>query len=218
MTTDSFLAIACAGMIGILFGLVMTFMGYRLFLILLPVWGFFFGLIFGAQAVQAIFGANFAFLTTVTSWIVGFIAGAFFAVLSYLFFAFAVGVIAFSLGYSVIVAIWSALGLDFGLIAWLIAVVAGVVMIFLTLRFRLAKLVIEIATAVLGAGAVFTSILLMFVPATRVMEAPLQAAMDQSVLLVILFVALAVLGFVYQYRTNKMWEVASYNRWEVQQV
>ena len=215
MTTDSFLAVACAGMIGILFGLAMTFLGYRLFLILLPIWGFVFGLAFGAQAVQSIFGD--AFLATVTSWVIGFMAGAIFAVLSYLFFAFAVGIIAFSQGYSVIVAIWSALGLDFGLIAWLLAVVAGVVMILLTLRFRLAKLVIEIGTAVLGAAAVFTSILLMFVPVTRVMEAPLQAALDQSVLLVILFVVLAVLGFVYQYRTNKMWEVASYNRWEVQQ-
>ena len=215
MTTDSFLAVACAGMIGILFGLAMTFLGYRLFLILLPIWGFVFGLVLGAQAVQAIFGD--AFLATVTSWVIGFMAGALFAVLSYLFFAFAVGIIAFSLGYSVIVGIWAALGLDFGLIAWLLAVVAGVVVILLTLRFRLAKLVIEIATAVLGAAAVFTSILLMFVPVTRVMEAPLQAALDQSVLLVVLFVVLAVLGFVYQYRTNKMWEVATYNRWEVQQ-
>ncbi|MEZ4770804.1 MAG: hypothetical protein R2844_20610 [Caldilineales bacterium] len=202
-------------MIGILFGLALTFLGYRMFLILLPIWGFFFGLIFGAQAVQTIFGD--AFLATVTSWVIGFIAGAFFAVLSYLFFAFAVAVIAFSLGYSVIAGIWAALGLNFNLIAWVLAVAAGVVMIFLTLRFRLAKLVIEIGTAILGAGAVFTSILLMFVPATRVMESPLRAAMDQSVLLVILFVVLAVVGFVYQYRVNKMWEIDSYNRWEVSQ-
>lgn len=217
MINDSFLSIACAGMIGILFGLALTFLGYRMFLVLLPVWGFFFGLVFGAQAVQAIFGANFAFLTNVTSWVVGFIAGAFFAVLSYLFFAFAVAVIAFSLGYSIIAGIWAALGLDFGLIAWVLAVVAGVVMILLTLRFRLAKLVIEIGTAVLGAGAVFASILLMFVPVTRVMENPLQAALDQSVLLLILFVVLAIFGFVYQYRTNKLWEIQSYNRWDVQQ-
>ena len=213
MTTDSFLAVACAGVIGILFGLMLTFFGYRLFLILLPIWGFFFGIVFGAQAVQSIFSD--AFLATVTSWIVGFIAGAFFAVLSYLFFAFAVGVIAFSLGYSIIVAIWSALGLDFGLIGWVIAVIAGAVMILLTLRFRLAKLVIEIGTAVLGAAAIFIAILTMFVPVTRVMENPLRAALDQSVLLVILFVVLAVLGFVFQFRSNKAWEIESYNRWEV---
>ena len=55
----------------------------------------------------------------------------------------------------------------------------------------------------------------MFVPVTRVMENPCEAALDQSVLLVILFtVVLAVLGFVFQF-SNKAWEIRSYNRWEV---
>jgi hypothetical protein len=53
MGGDSFLALACAGLIGILFGLVLAFAGYRFFLILLPIFGFFFGLAFGAQAIQA---------------------------------------------------------------------------------------------------------------------------------------------------------------------
>jgi len=44
MVTDSFFALACAGLIAFLFGLALTFAGYRLFLILLPIWGFFFGL------------------------------------------------------------------------------------------------------------------------------------------------------------------------------
>ena len=36
MVNESFLALACAGLIGILFGLVVCFAGYRLFLVLLP--------------------------------------------------------------------------------------------------------------------------------------------------------------------------------------
>jgi len=39
----------CMGLIGLLFGLAVTFGRYRLFLILLPVWGFFFGLVLGAE-------------------------------------------------------------------------------------------------------------------------------------------------------------------------
>ena len=81
MVTDSFLSFACAGIIVMLFGLAMTFAGYRLFLYLLPIWGFFFGLMFGAQTIQALLGSSF--LGDVTSWIVGFLAGAVFAVLSY---------------------------------------------------------------------------------------------------------------------------------------
>ena len=84
MVTDSFLSVACAGLIGILFGLALCFAGYRLFLFLLPVWGFVFGLALGAQTIQALLGQ--AFLATVTSWVVGLIVGVVFAVLSYLFY------------------------------------------------------------------------------------------------------------------------------------
>ena len=33
----------CMGLIGLLFGLAVVFGGYRLFIVLLPIWGFFFG-------------------------------------------------------------------------------------------------------------------------------------------------------------------------------
>src|SRR5512145_542874 len=97
MGTDSFFTFACAGVIGLLFGTFMTFLGYRFFLVLLPIWGFFFGLFLGAQSVQVLFGQEF--LATVTSWVVGFVVGALFAVLSYAFYMLAVGIIAGSLGY-----------------------------------------------------------------------------------------------------------------------
>ena len=48
MGTDSFLVVACAGLIGILFGLAVCFAGYRLFLVLLPIWGLFVGFTTGA--------------------------------------------------------------------------------------------------------------------------------------------------------------------------
>ena len=97
MITESFFTFACAGVIGLLFGTLLTFAGYRFFLFLLPIWGFFFGLALGAQSVQALFGVGF--LATVTSWVVGFVVGALFAVLSFVFYAFAVAIIGGSLGY-----------------------------------------------------------------------------------------------------------------------
>ena len=71
MTTDSFFALLCVSLITLFFGFVMTFMGYRFFLFLLPIWGFFFGFGVGAEAIQAIFGT--AFLADVTSWVAGFV-------------------------------------------------------------------------------------------------------------------------------------------------
>lgn len=208
---SSFLALACAGLIGSLFGLALTFLGYRMFLVLLPIFGFFFGLAFGAQTIQAIFGD--AFLSTVTSWVVGFFVGATFAVLSYLFWFFAVAFIAGALGYSLVVGLWSLLGLNFGLIAWLIGLAVALVFAVVTIRFNLQKWVIIIATSVLGAGAVFATFLMLFFPAARVMESPVRVALDQSVLLLILFVVLAVAGIVVQYRSNKSYELQTYNNW-----
>ena len=82
----------CATMIGLLFGAIICFGGYRFFLILLPFWGFFFGFGLGAQTVQALLGD--AFFATVTSWVVGFVLAVAFAVLSYLFYIVAVALIA----------------------------------------------------------------------------------------------------------------------------
>src|SRR5512139_1588708 len=137
MGSESFLAVACAGLIGILFGLALAFAGYRFFLFLLPIFGFFFGLAFGAQTIQALFGQ--AFLATVTSWVVGFIVALAFAVLSYLFYFLAVAIIAGALGYAVTVGLVTALGLPMGWLLWIIGVVVGVVVAIVVLRFNLQK-------------------------------------------------------------------------------
>ena len=140
----------CATMIGLLFGAIICFGGYRFFLILLPFWGFFFGFGLGAQTVQALLGD--AFFATVTSWVVGFVLAVAFAVLSYLFYIVAVALIAGSLGYGLVVAIMGAIGFNFGLITWVLGIVVGVIFAWVTIRYNLAKYVIILATALGGQG------------------------------------------------------------------
>ena len=172
MVNESFFTLACAGLIGIMFGLALCFAGYRFFLVLLPIFGFFFGLTLGAQTLQAIGGGNFPFLLSITSWVVGFIVGGIFAVLSYLFYIAAVGIIAGALGYSAVVGILLAIGLNMGFLVWLIGIIAGVLLAIVTIRFNIQKYVIIIGTAVLGAEAIIGSIVLMFKPAAQVLENP----------------------------------------------
>ncbi|MGD8586106.1 MAG: hypothetical protein PVJ75_12205, partial [Chloroflexota bacterium] len=74
----------CTTLIALFVGAAICFGGYRWFLILLPVWGFFFGFGLGAQSIQILLGVGF--LATVSGWLVGFIVGLLFAVLSYLFY------------------------------------------------------------------------------------------------------------------------------------
>jgi hypothetical protein len=130
MVAESFMALACSSLIAFIFGLVLAFGGYRLFLVLLPIWGFFFGLIFGAQAMQALFGTGF--FAEVTSWVVGFVVGAVFAVLSYLFYILAVAVLAGSLGYTIAVGLMMAVGFSMGPLLWIIGVVAGIALAVVT--------------------------------------------------------------------------------------
>lgn len=212
MTTDSFFAMACGSLIALLFGLALTFSGYRLFLVLLPIWGFFFGLALGAQTLQALFGVGF--LATITSWVVGFLVGAFFAVLSYLFYIVAVAIIAGSAGYALAVGLLTWIGLDFGLIVWLIGIVAGVALAAVAIFFNLQKWVIVIATAIAGVGAIIGTFLLLFYPAAQVMENPVRLALQASPLLAILGLVLVVFGIVVQARNTRSYVVPSYNRWE----
>lgn len=211
MSSESFLALACTSMIAFIFGLVLCFGGYRFFLILLPIWGFFFGLVFGAQAMQLLFGEGF--LATVTSWVVGFVAGAAFAVLSYLFYIFAVAMIGGALGYTVVVGLLMAIGFQMGWLMWLIGVVAGIAMAAVTILFNLQKWVIIIATSLLGAGVIFGAFLILFSPHSMVLENPVRTALGQSPLLLIVAIVVAVFGVIVQTRMNRAYTIESYDRW-----
>jgi Ni,Fe-hydrogenase I cytochrome b subunit len=211
MITDSFFTFACAGVIGILFGIFLTVAGYRFFLYLLPVWGFFFSLVLGAQATQVLLPGN-GFLATVTSWVVGFVVGAIFAVLSYLFYAFAVAIISGSLGYFLAVGVMGALGMNYGLITLTIAILVAIVAAFVTIWFNLQKWVVIIATSVLGAATIFGTILLLFNPVAALLENPVRVFLNSSTFLFILFLLVAGLGIYVQFATTRTIEVEAYNR------
>ena len=212
MATDSFFAMMCGGMLALLFGLIVAFSGYRLFLVLIPIWGFFFGFGFGAQTMQAIFGE--AFLATITSWIVGFIVAVIFAVLSYLFYIVAVGLIAGSLGYSLAVGLLTAIGMNMGFIVWVIGVAAGVVLALVVLRFNLQKIFIQLATAFEGAAIIVGVFLALFGSTTvsQMAQNP-SAALQGLPFWMIIYIGLGLLAFAAQYMSSRAYEIQSYDRW-----
>ena len=205
------LELMCAAIIAFLFGLLLCFAGYKFFLFLLPIWGFFFGLWLGAQTMQALFGVG-AF-ATVTSWVVGFVVGVVFAVLSYLFYIAAVAIIAGSLGYFAAVGILGAIGLDLNFLVWLIGIVAAVALAIVTLRFNLQKWVIIIATSLMGAAVIFGGFFVLFNPLTQLMENPIRAFLASNPLLMILALVTAAFGIYIQYRSTQTFTLDSYDRW-----
>ena len=200
----------CATMLALLFGLVVCFGGYRLFLTLLPFWGFFFGFALGATSLQALFGIGF--LATVTSWIVGFLVGALFAVLSYMFYAFAVAMIAGSLGYALGAGFMNLIGLDWNWLVWLVGIVAGIAAVVVTFWFNIQKYVIVAATAIGGAGMIVITLMFGYIGMTlaKFFENPVRLALQDSPLWAIFFVLLAAAGIVVQIVTTRTYVVEAY--------
>ena len=200
----------CATLIALFLGLVICFAGYRLFLMLLPLWGFFFGFALGAQSLQLLFGDGF--LSTVTSWVVGFGIGALFAVLSYLFYAFAVAVVAGSLGYALGAGFMQLINVDIGWLVWLVGIAVAVVVIIATFYFNLQKYAIIIATAIGGAGLIVGTLMFGYIGMTlaKFFENPIRFALNDSPLWTIFFLVMAGLGIAAQIYSSRAFEIEAY--------
>jgi len=212
MTSDSFFALAIGGMLALFFGSVLLFGGYRFFMFLLPIFGFFFGFGLGAQTVQALFGGGF--LSTVTSWIVGFGMALIFALLSYMFYFVAVGLIGGALGYVVGVGLMEAIAFNFGFLVWIVGIAVGIALAAAVLVLNVQKWVVIVATAVLGAEVIVGTFLFMFggLPPAQLVDNPVRVAMQGSALWTITYLLLLVLGVASQYQSTRHVEVETYNR------
>jgi hypothetical protein len=206
------LEILCMATIALLFGTAVVFAGYRFFLVLLPIWGFFAGFVLGAQTIDFIF--NTGLFATVTGWVVGFFVGLLFALLSYLFYFIAVGIISFSLGYGATIGILAWLGLDAGFLIWLIAVVVGVVVAYVVYRFNIQKYAIILATAVGGTGVIIYTLLALFdnTLAVALLRNPVRLAIENSFWWLLFFLVVAGFGIVFQIQANRTFEADTYNR------
>ena len=203
----------CMTIIALLFASALIFGGYRFFLFLLPIWGFFFGFGLGASAVQALFSTGL--FATVTSWVVGFVVAIVFALAAYFFYAAAIAVVAGALGYMLGVGIMDLFGLSgLSFITFVVALVLAVVVVVVTFRFNLQKYVIIAATAIGGAALAVGTIMLGVggVSLLQLAESPLRLLWQTSPFMAIVFVVLAIAGIAIQIRANRRFEIESYNR------
>jgi len=216
MEGGSVLGTLLAGGLLLFLGSLIAFAGYRLFIVLLPIYGFFIGLSFGAHSVQALFGDGF--LSTTTSWVVGFFAGLVFALLSYLFWAFAVALAAGSLGYALVASFFGLFGADLNALVWVVGVAVGLIFGIAALVLNVQKAAVIIATSLLGAWAIVGTFLFLFTSATpqSIAEDGAKMVLDDHPLWFIIFAVVAAAGMVFQFRINSSYEIERYNRWEIE--
>ncbi|MGH2463323.1 MAG: DUF4203 domain-containing protein [Candidatus Limnocylindria bacterium] len=190
------------GIVAIALGAAFMLLGYRLALILLPLWGFFAGFIFGAQLLQEFFGDGF--LATTTSWAVGAIVGLIFAVLSFLFWYVAVVISFASVGYWLGWGFMTLIGFsETGFVAFAISLLLGAVFAVGAFVTGVPLAALVVITAVGGAHALIAGVLVLLgtVEVTALASGVASAIITTNVGWWLAALGLAVISIMFQLRT-----------------
>jgi hypothetical protein len=182
----------------IVVGLLFTFQGVKAFFVLLPFWAFVAGFAAGSEGWSTIFGEGF--LATTTGWIVGAIFGVALAVLSYFWYWAAVVILFGSAGYMLGIGLMQALGIDSGVLSFLIGLALGVVFAIAAILLHAPAYLAIGATALLGAAATIVGVWLLLGRLTvAALAGGLLDALSKDSLAVLLWLVLALVGIAYQY-------------------
>ncbi len=139
------------GALGVLLGAAFCFGGFRLFLLLLPIWGLFAGFMFGWQATATLL--NESLFASTIGLVVGIVCAILFALLSYFYWWGAVLVLAGTLGYWVTQWLLGVIGFSTdGFLITLISIAIGVVVAGAAFFVNAPKYVAIILTAFSGAA------------------------------------------------------------------
>ena len=187
-------------------GAVLLLVGYRFFLLLLPIWGFVAGLWLGAETVSILLGEGF--LVSVTGLAVGFVVGLIMAILSYLFYAVGVLLLGASFGYWLTAGLMYAVGFESGFLVTIAGVITAIIFATLTVMLDVKKHLAIIMTAFGGAGGISLAILLIFgVIAPEQLQAggaaALAAVIEDSVFWLLIWLAFAIGGIIFQESTTR---------------
>jgi uncharacterized protein DUF4203 len=188
--------------VALLIGAAFTLGGWRFFLLLLPIWAFVIGFNVGTDAVSVIFGdGTFA---TVTSWVVGFILALIFAIFSYLYYYIAVAVLAGAVGYAIGSGAWGMIGNEYGVVAFVIGLVLGVVVAAAALVLNVPKYLVIALTSIGGAATILAGwfILIGKVPSDAIHWTQIGRLITDSWIYLIVFIAIAAAGIVVQTASN----------------
>ena len=187
------------GIIALLVGAGFCFYGFKFFLILLPLWAFVAGFATGAQAMSVLFGDGF--LATVTGWVIGFLTGAVFAVISYLWFWAAVVLLGAAVGYQLGVGAMALINLHgFGAVA--VGVIVGAVFAVGTIVLGVPRALVVALTALGGSATMVAGALLIIgrVKPDALGDGIVGAIIYDNILWLLVFAVVAALGIVWQLR------------------
>jgi Domain of unknown function (DUF4203) len=189
-------------LIAIGIGALALFAGFKLFLTLLPVFGFFVGFVAGAQIVSELLGEGF--LVSVLGIVVGVVLAIAFALLAIFWWwagvVIAIGGFGFAIGYGILPAI----GFEEGIISWLIGATVAVLFAVVAVVLRLPRALVVVATSLWGSGAALAGVLIILnlMEVEEIGYGGVDRVLTESTFWMIAWIVLAIVGMVAQITTT----------------
>jgi hypothetical protein len=149
------------GLIALGVGAAFCFAGFKYFLLLLPIWGFIMGFIFGSNLIFNLSSGD-GFFATSLAILSGLLFGVGFAILSYLYYYFAVILLGGAIGYSLGIGFMDWLGGFDGWFAFIVGIVVGGVFAFGFIVLHMPAVLAIWGTAFGGAIAAVAGFLVLF--------------------------------------------------------
>jgi len=192
------------GIFALALGAAVCFAGYKFFLFLLPVFGFVAGFWLGSALVAELFGSGF--LSEVTGWIIGIVAGVILAIGSYFFWYVAIVLLAGAVGAWLGGGVMAAIGFNpDGILQLLVALAVGAIFAIGAIVLRAPKWVVLGLTALGGAGTAVSGVLLILgqIKVEAIQDGAFAAAWGAGPIWALITLGVAVAGFVAQDRSTK---------------
>jgi hypothetical protein len=191
-----------AGLVVVVFGLLLLTAGYRIFLALLPLIAFMVGLFTGMTLVHEI--TNEGFLTSLLSVAVGVGLAILFAALALMFWAVGVIIALAGAGFAVGYALLPAIGVDLPLVSIAIGVLVGLAAGMAAVILRLPRVLIIGLTSLWGAGGILAGAFTVLgtIGSDDLSFGGIHAVLAESPLWTLVWLVISVVGMVVQWQTT----------------
>jgi hypothetical protein len=189
------------GVLAVAVGLAWAFYGLKLFIILLPIWAFFIGLISGANWAETFLGEGF--LGSVTSWAIGIGLGLLLAIISYFFYYAAIALLGGTVGYAIGAGLLVALGASQdGFLAIITGLIVGVLFAAAVILLAVPVWLVVILTAIGGAVAAVNGVLILIgqIPVEAINFGLAQSLWTNGIIGIVAAIVVAGAGFFWQMR------------------
>ncbi|HVZ66835.1 MAG TPA: DUF4203 domain-containing protein [Patescibacteria group bacterium] len=182
----------------VIIGLMFVFFGYPFFRILLPIWAFFAGLVFGLRGLEDLLGAGVISITF--GLVIGLVFGAILATIAYYIYNLAIYLFGISAGYVLGSGFMLAIGAG-SFISTMVGLGVAVLFLVVFAATQMPRFFIILITAAAGAMGVIMGLLVLFGRVPEVF-ASLQLTsyiVANSWFWLIIWIVLAALGVAFQY-------------------